>query len=343
MSAALLGNRYRLVRRLGLGGMSVVHLAHDELLDRFVAVKLLADRLGGDEELRARFLREGQMTARLSHPNVVVVYDTGEDEGQPFIVMEYVEGRTLAEELDQRRVLPGAEVAELGAQAGAGLAHAHAAGLVHRDVKPHNLLLRNDGVLKVADFGIARGSVDRTLTQAGALLGTAAYMAPEVIRGERATEASDLYSLGAVLYELLTGRPPRRIESFADLGELSTIAEPRELVPDAPARLVATIMRCLDDSPDRRPASAAALADELAGSGVPARPRPRATRRPGLGLVLAGAAAVLVAALAFLLGGGEKPTAPPVVQPVPVGSSPADAARNLSAWLRANSGQSSSG
>lgn len=187
---ALLGGRYLLERRLGVGGMAVVHLARDTVLDRPVAVKLLAERFGDDDELRERFLREGRFAAKLSHPHVVAVFDTGEEDGRPYIVMEHVEGASLSEELERRRTIPPEEVAELGRQACAGLAHAHAAGVVHRDVKPQNLLLRSDGLLKVADFGIARGGVGATITQAGTLLGTAAYMAPEVARGDPATAAS---------------------------------------------------------------------------------------------------------------------------------------------------------
>jgi eukaryotic-like serine/threonine-protein kinase len=339
-----LGGRYLLERRLGLGGMAVVHLARDEILDRHVAVKILADRHGDDDEFRARFHREGRVAARLSHPNIVTVYDTGEQDGRPYIVMEYVEGSTLAEELQRRRTMPAAEVAELGSQASSGLAHAHDAGLVHRDVKPHNLLLRNDGVLKVADFGIARGGLDGTLTQAGTLLGTAAYMAPEVLNGERATPAADIYSLGAVLYELLTGRPPRKIESFADLGEQETITEPGRLVPDPPPALVATIMRCLDPDPLRRPA-AAELALELGGSEATTTPSQpvttvrHASRRRRLWLVPAAALTVLGIAFALSLRGEDDPPAPaPRVEPVRTGSSPAEEARNLSEWLRANSG-----
>jgi eukaryotic-like serine/threonine-protein kinase len=227
---ALLAERYRIERRLGLGGMAVVHLARDTLLDRPVAVKLLADRYGGDEELRERFLREGRFAARLSHPHVVGVFDTGEAEGQPYLVLEYVEGASLAEELARRGRFPVTEVVELGRQACAGLAHAHAAGLVHRDVKPQNLLLRSDGVLKVADFGIARATDGgATLTQAGTLLGTASYMAPEVAEGAPATAAADVYSLGAVLYELLTGVPPRQVETLADLVRPEPIDPPDAL------------------------------------------------------------------------------------------------------------------
>jgi eukaryotic-like serine/threonine-protein kinase len=336
--------RYRVERRLGLGGMSVVQLAHDEVLDRPVALKLLSDPPGRDEELRNRFLREGRLAAKLSHPNVVAVYDTGVEDEQPYIVMEYVEGCTLADEVHRRGPLPPAEVTGLGAQACAGLAHAHEAGIVHRDVKPHNLLLRRDGVLKVADFGIARGTLDQTLTQAGTLLGTAAYLAPEVLRGERATTSSDIYGLGAVLYELLTGRPPRRVESFADLGGSEPITEPGLLVPDPPAALVAVIMRCLEPDPRARPASASALAQELEPAAarteaLAARPRPLRVLWVGLACALGAGFAVL----ALPLGGEDDPAPPQQVQRVPAASGPADAARNLSEWLRANSARRGGG
>ncbi len=342
---AVLDGRYRLERRLGVGGMAVVQLAHDTVLDRPVAVKLLADRFGSDEELRERFLREGRFAAKLSHPHVVGVFDTGEEDGRPYIVMEYVEGATLAEELERRRTFAPDAVAELGRQACAGLGHAHAAGLVHRDVKPQNLLLRTDGLLKVADFGIARGGVGGTITQVGTLLGTAAYMAPEVARGEPATAAADIYSLGAVLYELLTGVPPRRVDTLADLVAEQAVPHPREHVPDPPAELAATILRCLESDPLRRPLSAGELALELGGEkrGVttrrlaPAWQVQRTSSRrlwPALG---AAAALVTVILLLLTLGGGdEMPAGPAPLEPVPVGSNPAEDARNLADWLREN-------
>ena len=189
--------------------MATVDLVHDVELDRPVALKRLAENLARDEELRRRFLREARLAARLAHPNVVRVFDVGEDGGRPFIAMEYVEGETLAELVARRGPAAGAEAATLGVQICAGLAAAHAAGLVHRDVKPQNLLLGTDGVLKLGDFGIAVGHEGTRLTLAGTVLGTVGYLAPEQARGEQVTAAADIYAVGAVLYELLTGEPAR--------------------------------------------------------------------------------------------------------------------------------------
>ena len=185
--------------------MATVELAHDAELDRPVALKRLAENLARDEDLRRRFLREARLAARLSHPNVVRVFDVGEDGGRPFIAMEYVEGGTLADLVARRGALPAAEVAKLGLQMCAGLAAAHDAGLVHRDVKPQNLLLGTDGLLKLGDFGIAVGHEGTRVTLVGTVLGTAGYLAPEQARGEQVTAAADIYAVGAVLYELLTG------------------------------------------------------------------------------------------------------------------------------------------
>src|SRR5580765_5553294 len=175
----MVAGRYELERPLGHGAMAVVDLARDVELDRDVALKRLAENLARDDELRARFQREARLAARLAHPNVVRIYDVGEDDdGRPFIAMEYVEGETLAELLSRRGPLPANEVTELGVQACRALAAAHEAGLIHRDVKPQNLLLRNDGVLKLSDFGVAFGLEGTRLTVAGTVLGTAAYLAP---------------------------------------------------------------------------------------------------------------------------------------------------------------------
>lgn len=356
MSETLSHGRFRVERMLGRGGMAIVYLANDQELHRPVAVKVLAEHLADDESIRKRFLREARLAARLSHPNVVHVYDAGETDGQPFIVMEYVPGETLAES----GKLPTADTVQLALQACAGLQHAHDAGLIHRDVKPANLLLREDGVLKVADFGIARTAETAHLTQLGTILGTAAYLSPEQAAGERVTGAADIYALGAVLYELLTGRPPYQFDSLAELSHKQSsgvITPVRDLEPLVPEAVEAVVMRCLARVPRFRPTSAAEVADGLASAlEAPTEPllataitEPLQSRRyesiPGAGVWLSIAAAAAIALLAVIVGllqlgdGGGDPAPPPPARlgPPARGSTPAVEARNLSAWLRRHS------
>jgi serine/threonine protein kinase len=333
LSAQLVAGRYVVERPLGHGAMAVVDLARDTELNRLVALKRLAENLARDDELRARFVREGRLAARLSDPNVVRIYDVGEDDGRPFIAMEYVDGETLAELLARRGPLPPDEVAGLGVQICRALAAAHGAGLVHRDVKPQNLLLGRDGTLKLGDFGIAFGLEGTRLTTAGTVLGTAAYLAPEQARGEDVTAAADLYAAGAVLYELLTGAPPRA-PSIPPLGGLAEI-----------------VMPCLEQEPSARPASAVQLGRSLAATlpdaatvALPEAPSERATeissrsRRVRARTALVAAAAVAIAggvvAVVLTSGGGSPPPAPPAsISPVAPGATAQQQAQNLSAWL----------
>ena len=339
------GGRYRLERPLGHGGMASVYLGRDTELDRPVAVKLLAENAAGDDGLRRRFVREARLAARLSHPNVVSVFDAGEDDGRPYLVMEHVEGPTLAEVLARRGRLPPEEVRGLGLQAARGLAHAHAAGLVHRDVKPQNLLLRKDGTLKIADFGIARAAEGTSLTQAGTVLGTAAYLAPEQALGQEVGPSADVYSLGAVLYELLTGRPPYEFDSLADLADKQrrhAITPVRELAPEVPSDFEGFVMRCLARNPAYRPAN---LEGELAPGEPPTQPLPVAQKPQRRRLWLGVAAALAVAAilLGVTLTGGkspkQSPSGPRAVPQIPRGADARQQARNIAAWLRRYSGR----
>ena len=354
--------RYELVRPLGHGAMATVDLVQDVELDRPVALKRLAENLARDDELRRRFLREPRLAARLAHPNVVRVFDVGEDDGRPFIAMEYVEGETLAELVARRGRLPVREAAALGVQMCAGLAAAHAAGLVHRDVKPQNLLLGTDGVLKLGDFGIAVGHEGTQLTLAGTVLGTAGYLAPEQARGERVTAAADIYAVGAVLYELLAGEPSRTVGSLTELGAEDGFRPPdlAARVPDAPAELATAVTACLSPRPEDRPPSAAALArvlapvaSEAATLMLPADPSRRATevlapgparrsrrwttrRLAAAAAFVAAAVAGLAIAVALTSGGGGSPGAKPgphSVAPPATGSNPAQQAQNLASWL----------
>jgi serine/threonine-protein kinase len=336
--------------------MAVVYRARDRELDRVVAIKVLAEHLASNEDFRRRFLREARIAAKLSHPNVVSVYDGGETDGLPYIVMEYVEGVTLADELTRRGRLSPDEATGLAVQACAGLEHAHATGLVHRDVKPQNLLLRTDGVLKIADFGIARVVEGTQLTEAGTVLGTAVYLAPEQASGEQVSPAADIYSLGAVTYELIAGRPPFSFQNLPALvleKRAGRVASLREFVPELPRRLDELILRCLSPEPSARPPSAASLSHELRSFTpdavtvpFPAATTPvtraRARRRVWPFVATVAALAVIAGGLVLATrdGDGSNPPNqnPPAVEPVPPGSTPAERARNLADWIRDNSG-----
>ncbi|MGH2675179.1 MAG: protein kinase domain-containing protein [Actinomycetota bacterium] len=288
-----LGGRYDVVRPLGWGGMAEVYLSVDRQLGREVAVKVIRERFAEDERFVARFRREARAAASLSHPNVVAVHDVGVHDGSPFIVMEHVPGRTLPETIRDAGPLPPGRVAEIGEAVARALGAAHAAGIVHRDVKPGNVMVTGDGRVKVLDFGIARALRWTPLTDTPAVQGTAEYMAPEYVRGEGADPRSDLYSLGVVLYELLAGRPPFTADSplqvaYKHLEEAP--APPESIKPGLPAGLSAVVMRCLAKHPGDRYRRAEELAADLGRlqSGRPAatapipRDRTRVLRTDGL-------------------------------------------------------------
>jgi eukaryotic-like serine/threonine-protein kinase len=264
-STSTIAGRYRIEGRLGVGGMSTVHLAFDERLERYVAVKLLAEHLADDSTFVSRFRREALAAARLVHPNIVQVFDFGldQDSNQHFIVMEHVPGHSCAELLRDRGHLDVEPAVEIVSQACRGLDYAHRNGVVHRDVKPGNLLVSGTEVVKLADFGIARATDQSSITQVGSVLGTAAYLAPEQSRGEEAGPRADLYSLGVVTYQLLSGRLPYEASSLSELA----LKQQRELPvpldrlnPAVAPELARSVSMALSIDQESRPRDAMVLA-----------------------------------------------------------------------------------
>jgi len=249
----LIAGRYRLIAEVGSGGMGVVWRAKDELLGRTVAVKALTIGAAAREIQGARrAMREARIAARLHHSNVIGIYDVVEHEGRPFLVMEYLESRSLSETLAEEPILPPQEVARIGVRVASGLAAAHSAGIVHRDVKPGNVLLSQDGVVKLTDFGISRADGDTTVTGSGVLLGTLAYIAPEVGLGQPADSRSDVYSLGATLYSAMEGKPPSGTDDNA-IALLYRIVHEGITPPVHDGPLAAIVLWMLEREPDDRP------------------------------------------------------------------------------------------
>ncbi len=329
---SVLNGRYGILNALGEGGVAIVYRAHDSLLDRTVAVKILRQHFASDPLFLARFRREAQAAARLSHPNIIAIYDVGEDNGQHYIVMEYVEGRNLKSVVTEDGPLPAAKALYVAEQVCAALEHAHRQGFVHRDVKPQNILVRDDGrgttddelrtegegrrgreyrlaagarpglVVKVADFGLARSLNGAAASESGIVFGTVQYISPEQARGEAATPASDIYSLGVVLYEMLTGRLP--FESDTPIGlALKHIQEeptpPSRLNAHLPATLDGYVLRAMAKDAGARFASAgemgAALAayrqlgEEATSRLRPVRPQPAPALQPAVSPASVGA------------------------------------------------------
>jgi serine/threonine protein kinase len=282
----LFADRYRLERRLGVGGMATVQLALDTRLERRVAVKLLAEHLAQDSSFVSRFRREALAAARLVHPNIVQVFDFGADEasGRPYIVMEWIDGPSCAEILRELGRLEPDDAVSILTQACRGLDYAHRNGVVHRDVKPGNLLRgRDGGQVKLADFGIAKATEHSDMTKVGSVLGTAAYLSPEQARGEPAGPASDLYALGVVSYQLLAGRLPYEAASLTDLArQQDSVAPPplHEVDPAIPRPLSLVVSRALEREPGNRFPDAATMEQALARAmrGI-APPEPTAATR----------------------------------------------------------------
>ena len=252
----VLNNRYQLLERLGHGGMSDVFRARDLMLERYVAIKLLHEQYSQDESFQQRFRQEARAAANLSHPNIVTVHDFGLDKGQLFIVMEHVPGKDLKTLLRQRGRYPYEEAIPLIVQACAGIGYAHRAGLVHCDIKPHNMIVTPDGRLKVTDFGIARAlSTILPDERADVVWGSPQYFSPEQAVGEAPSPASDVYSLGIVLYEVLTGALPFTAPTSEELALLHLQADPiplHEYVPDIPSSLEEIVMKVLSKEPAAR-------------------------------------------------------------------------------------------
>ena len=274
-----LADRFVLEREVGSGGMARVYLGRDEVLDRSVAVKVLKP-MHGDTDIGVRFRREGRTAARLSHPNIVQVYDAGEDllDGRQvsYIVMEYLSGGDLKELIDRRGKLPEADLARFGEEVCAGLAHAHGRGVVHRDIKPHNILLDEKGRAKVSDFGIARALDTTQATRTGAYLGTALYSSPEQLQGHKVTAKSDVYSLGATLYQAATGGPPFTGTPIEVASQHVSKQPPPLYGADVGEELQALILSCLAKNAEDRPSTEQALS-RFASIAPTAAPVPPAT------------------------------------------------------------------
>src|SRR5215211_345235 len=262
----LFDGRYRIVRKLGAGGMANVYLAEDEDLGRRVAVKILNERCANDDLFIERFRREAKSAAGLSHPNIVSVYDRGEAEGTYYIAMEHLDGRTLKQLILARGPAPIKVAIEYTRQILGALQFAHRKGIVHRDIKPHNVLVDADGRAKVTDFGIARAGAASQMTEAGSIVGTAHYLSPEQARGGPIDQRSDLYSVGIVLYELLTGSVPFMGDAPVEIAmkHLSQTPEPPSARRhDIPADLDYVVLRALAKDPSERYHSAEAMDADL--------------------------------------------------------------------------------
>jgi eukaryotic-like serine/threonine-protein kinase len=267
LERTVVDGRYDVVRPLGGGGMGEVYLARDQILDRDVALKVLRRQYAGDSEFTERFKREALNAASLSHPNIVQIYDRGETtDGAAYIAMEYVPGGTLKERITRGEPLALADVASIGAQVAEALGAAHTRGVIHRDIKPQNILLTAKGEAKVGDFGIARGASAITLSETGSVMGTVSYMSPEQAMGEPATPRSDLYALGVVLYEAITGGLPYTADnpiavSMKHVNE--PLRPPKEVNPAIPDDMNALVVTLLAKNPEDRYADATQLADDL--------------------------------------------------------------------------------
>ncbi|MCL5736850.1 MAG: Stk1 family PASTA domain-containing Ser/Thr kinase [Actinobacteria bacterium] len=266
MIGRVFDDRYEVIKKLGSGGMADVYLAEDRLLGRQVALKVLSSRYAHDEQFVERFRREASSAASLNHPNIVQIYDRGEAEETYYIAMEYLEGRSLKEIILKYAPLNPDLVLSVSVQILEALRFAHRRDIIHRDIKPQNIIVDNDGRVKVTDFGIARAGSASTMTEAGSILGTAHYLSPEQAQGRPVEAASDLYSLGVVMYEMVTGRLPYDGDNPVTIAMQhvqDSPTPPRSIVPDVPENLEAVILRSLGKRPTDRYLTAQAFLDDL--------------------------------------------------------------------------------
>ena len=250
-----INDRYEVIRSIGEGGMANVYLGYDTILDRNVAIKVLRGDLSNDEKFVRRFQREALSASSLAHPNIVEMYDVGEDDGVYYIVMEYVEGKTLKQLLKKRGTLTLSEAIDIISQLTDGMAHAHDSYIIHRDLKPQNIMIKDDGQIKITDFGIAMALNSTQLTQTNSVMGSVHYLPPEQASGQGSTLQSDIYSMGIVMYELISGELPFRGDNAVEIA-LKHLKEPipdiREVVPNVPTSIVNVIKKATAKNPKNR-------------------------------------------------------------------------------------------
>ena len=266
MEGRLLGNRYQLIERIGGGGMAIVYKAKCLLLNRYVAIKILRSEFTDDEEFVKRFRVEAQAAASLNHPNIVSIYDVGKQDDSQYIVMEFIDGITLKEYITQKGILPWREAIDIAVQICSALEQAHKNHIVHRDIKPHNIMITNEGIAKVTDFGIARAVTSATITMVGSTIGSVHYFSPEQARGSFTDEKSDLYSLGVTIYEMVTGRVPFDGESpvAVALKHIQEKAErPIDVNPSLPKGINDLILKAMKKDQNLRYQTASDMLNDL--------------------------------------------------------------------------------
>ena len=312
----VLNERYQLISLVGGGGMAQVYKARDNVLGRVVAVKILREQYANDAQFVARFKREAQAAANLAHPNIVNVYDVGQDGNVYYIIMEFISGESLKELITRSAPLPTDSAVSIAAQILAGLEYAHRSGLIHRDIKPQNVVITREGSVKVTDFGIAKSVSDLGLTEAGMALGTAHYFSPEQAKGERVVPQSDIYAVGVSLYEMLTGHIPFESDTAVGLAYKHISEMPRppsQQNPNVPARLDTIVMKALAKEPAQRYNSAADMEKALRNLQVSGQQATAAIPIPAARPNVTGASARQSASRSTRTGGkaaGGQPTSP---------------------------------